>query len=140
MWAWYQEGDGHKRPDLRSGGYLERGRRGVRIEFEIDPQQVLLSDFTLWHHVLNYWYVARSEADDLAFERLVEAQGWGNPPPHPFPDPAIHGRVVRSWDRIFDIDFEDEYVTGPLDRKAIQATFWELRLDDVRDVTHFRAR
>lgn len=140
MWAWYQWGEGHTRPDLRFGGHLPRGQHGVRIEVEIEAEQTLLSDFTLWHHVLNYWYLPHSEADGAAFDRLVESKGLPNPLPKPFTDPALHDRVVRSWERLFDLSVVDEYVTGPAERKSIQATFWELRLEDVRAVTHFRAQ
>ena len=35
IWAWHQwEGVKRKKPDLRAGGHLGKGERGIRIEFE----------------------------------------------------------------------------------------------------------
>src|SRR5437016_2513700 len=69
VWGWYQwAGENRARPDLRASAHLPKGRRGVRIEFEIAGQLVLLSDFDLWHFPLNYWYLPASEQDDKAFE------------------------------------------------------------------------
>ena len=55
IWAWYQHQDiSKRRPDLRKSGHLPIGTAGVRIEFEKNYQQVLLSDFVLWHFPLSY--------------------------------------------------------------------------------------
>ena len=41
-------------------------------------------------------------------------------------------RVEKSWDRILDIEKEDnDYIYGLNSEKSIQATFWELRVDQV---------
>jgi hypothetical protein len=55
LWAWLQwQGCSKKRPDLRFSGHISPGGTGVLIEFHEDASQVLLSDFELWHYVLNY--------------------------------------------------------------------------------------
>ena len=57
LWGWYQWRDVTRRkPDLRSPGHLAPGTRGVRLACEIPDDQMLRSDFQLWHHALNYWY------------------------------------------------------------------------------------
>ena len=38
-------------------GHLPKGERGVRLELQVADDRVLLSDFDLWHYVLNYWYL-----------------------------------------------------------------------------------
>ena len=45
IWAWQQwEGVERKKPDLRAGGHLAKGERGIRIEFEqADDSALLLS-------------------------------------------------------------------------------------------------
>ncbi|MEO1087874.1 MAG: DUF3841 domain-containing protein, partial [Acidobacteriota bacterium] len=49
LWAWYQfDGIHRRRPDLRTSGFLPPGERGYRIEFTVDDDCVLLSDFELW--------------------------------------------------------------------------------------------
>jgi hypothetical protein len=53
IWAWYKYDVNRRRPDLRKSGYLEKGAKGVLIEFEASMDDVLLSDFIEWHMVLN---------------------------------------------------------------------------------------
>ncbi|WP_373747117.1 DUF3841 domain-containing protein [Neisseria dentiae] len=54
LWAWYHaHGCKHPKPDLRKRGYLEKGEKGVRIEFMIPASDALLSNFDGWHAVLN---------------------------------------------------------------------------------------
>lgn len=53
VWAWHTAHGKQKcKPDLRYGGFLPKGVYGVRIEFVIDKDLVLLSDFDAWHSVL----------------------------------------------------------------------------------------
>ena len=58
----------------------------------------------------------------------------------PLPVRAYHQRIENSWDRIFDLDWVDEEITHPFDKKSIQATFWQLHFDQIRDVQFFTAR
>lgn len=127
------------RPDLRSSGHFRKGTRGVRIEFEIPDDQVLLSDFESWHYVLNYWYLARSEAEDKAFDRYIALKGFDYFITRPLPEP-YHNQLVATWLRIFDLDWADDYVASPREQKSIQAVFWELRLDHVKNVDFFVSR
>lgn len=136
LWAWYQyRGPDRPRPDLRKRSHLPAGQRGVRIEFELADELVLLSDFELWHLVLNNWYLGESEADADAFDKLADQEGYPLPPDSPL------NQVVRdSWTRIFDLDWSDPYFVHDVQRRAIQATFWELPLQAVRKADFFTAR
>jgi len=75
IWAWYQWEGRRRKPDLRANGHLARGERGVRVELEVADGRVLLSDFDLWHYVLNYWYLPKSEKDGEAFEKKLTRLG-----------------------------------------------------------------
>jgi hypothetical protein len=76
LWAWYQwEGEKRRKPDLRAGGHLGKGENGIRIEFECCEEAALLSDFDLWHYVLNYWYLPMSGNEGEVFEAELAAQG-----------------------------------------------------------------
>jgi hypothetical protein len=136
LWAWYQwEGTHRPRPDLRSRSHMPAGQRAVRIEFELDDDRVLLSDFDLWHIVLNNWYIARSEAEYEAFEARLDAQE------DPLaPDAALQREIRDSWPRIFDLDWNDPYFAIDARHRPIQATFWELPLDAVRKADFFTGR
>lgn len=74
VWAWMQwENTKRPKPDLRARGHLPKCESGIRIEFECPDSFALLSDFDLWHFVLNYWYLPESEVEGDEFEaRLAE--------------------------------------------------------------------
>ena len=143
LWAWYQwDGATCRRPDLRCSGYMPKDERCVCIEFEVSDRLALLSDFDLWHYVLNYWYLPKSLKDDAAFESELSRHGLSCYRTKPLPDRAYHTRVVTSWSRIFDLDWADRArsIAHPKPEKCIQATLWELRREQVKDVRFFRAR
>ena len=141
LWAWYQwDGIERRKPDLRSSGHLPKGQRGVRIEFEQSDKGVLLSDFDLWHYVLNYWYLPRTIADGDAFETELSEHNLSFFKMKPLPVHAYHQRIEDSWNRIFDLDWVDEEISEPYDKKRIQATFWKLHFDQIKDVQVFTAR
>lgn len=141
LWACYQwDGEQHKKPDLRSSDHLPKGQKGVRIEFQINDHLVLLSDFDLWHFVLNYWYLPQSTANGELFEAKLAENGLSFFQSKPLPDPAFYEIITKSWERIFDIEWEEKDLTVPKVQKSIQATFWELRLKEVRRVDEFTSR
>ena len=141
LWAWYQwEGEQRRRPDLRSSGHLPRGEQGVRIEFEIDANLVLLSDFELWHYALNYWYLPTSSAEGDTFEMKLAEQGSSFYKTKPLPDPVFDKAIRESWERIFNVGWAEEDLAVPRAEKSIQAAFWGLPLESVRRVDEFTAR
>ncbi|MDE2697933.1 MAG: DUF3841 domain-containing protein [Gemmatimonadota bacterium] len=140
LWAWYQWEGKRRKPDLRRSAHLPKGQCGVRIEFEQSDKGVLLSDFELWHYVLNYWYLPRNVADGEAFEAELSEHNLSFFEMKPLPVRAYHQRIEDSWDRIFDLDWTEEEISDPFSKKSIQATFWRLHLDQIRDVHFFTAR
>ncbi len=135
IWAWAQwESHERVRPDLRAIRWWHpKGEKNVRIEFDCPTRDVLLSDYELWHHVLNNWYLASSESDSNCFD----AQ-WGHPSETEIlANPTLRKLIEESWVRIFDLEWEDSYCTSPCSKKSIQATLWSLELDWVLAVTPF---
>jgi hypothetical protein len=145
IWAWYQwEGKKRRMPDLRSGGHLDKGVRGVRLECELSDDRALLSDFELWHFVLNYGYLPESEEDDECFERVLKKNQLSDvraTHKKPLP-PKFHKILEKSWERIFDLEWisRNPSYFPTNENQAIQATFWELNLNEVIRVTEFVAR
>ncbi len=141
VWAWYQwESSKRKKPDLRSAGHLSRNEKGVRIEFSCHENEALLSDFELWHYVLNYWYLPESMAAEEKFDFEIEKQGMSYFKTKPLPVPRYHQEIVKSWNKIFELDWDEPGVTVPKNQKSIQATIWQLKLEQVRSYKHFRSR
>lgn len=111
---------------------------------EIDEDEVVLSDFDLWHFVMNGHYIADSEKDDEAFEASVAkkwqyARCWNADLPL-----RIRRRIEASWEKIFDFDCvwddEDWHGSSGRDKRDIQATFWSINIGMVRRVDEFSAR
>ncbi|AIF53533.1 DUF3841 domain-containing protein [Pelosinus sp. UFO1] len=143
VWAWYQwKNDKKKKPDLRSSALLRRGEKGVLIEFEIEQDSVLLSDFELWHFVLNYWYLPSSLQDMNQFEEALRKINLSFYRQKPLPNKDFHMKIVRSWEKIFDLDWVDDEqeITSTQNDKSIQATMWEVRLEQIRSVREFVAK
>ncbi len=139
LWAWYQaKNENEKRPDLRESGYLQRGKTGFRVEFEKDRSEVLLSDFELWHFVLNQSFLAKSMYKFDQFEkRLYRSFGTSNFSELPH---AVQNEIEESWEKIFDLNFQAKDIANPRANKQIQATFWELNMNEVIQVDRFTAR
>lgn len=141
VWAWSQyESARRAKPDLRSGGHLSKGAKGVRIEFECPDGLAVLSDFQLWHYVLSYWYLPETEEEGDRFEAELKERGLSFFVTKPLTHPDYHQRIVHSWERIFDLDWSEDGLAIPRSRKSIQATVWELTVDQVKNEKHFKAR
>ena len=110
----------------------------VRIEVEMGADNVLLSDFHLWHYCMCYWYLSASRADNRRFDKELRERELDYFKTKPLPDPVYHARIEQSWERILDLEWAGPDKAHPSNDKCIQAVFWELRLEQVREVTHFR--
>lgn len=130
LWAWHTFNWKHKKPDFRRAGLGASGEKNVCIEFEIPDSQVLLSDFYNWHFVLNNSWLDDSICEE-EFDKMHEWYDSLNPQKR-------ETIKKKSWQKIFD--------TTPVCTEwrengcYIQATFWELRKDMIRDVRYFVAR
>lgn len=130
IWAWFQYDNSIKRkPDLRNSCHLEKGTHGVRIEFEKNDNEVLLSDFNDWHCVLNYWpYIE----DDSYFNKILNDNNvkFGDVENY---TPEIHKMIQDTWQNIFDI-------TTNIENRSIQATIWNIKKEEIIKVDYFKAR
>lgn len=130
MWAWHTRAWKNKKPDLRNAGLGEKGKKSVCLELEIPDEEVLLSDFTAWHYVLNNMWFDDSEDED-EWKKLIL---W-----YDSLEVEERDRLRReSWQRIFDVSpaKTDWYSRG----EYVQATFWEIRKEMVKDIHYFTAR
>ena len=135
-WAWYAP-----KPDLRRIRHHvnnERGKPYVRIELSLPDERVLISHLDAWVHVINGWIVPYTYKESLKWMDWVDTFEGG-----PLPEGAKAMREA-TWPRIFERDLP---ARGREDRDGLessiwvedywQATFEELRMDDVQKVTHF---
>lgn len=130
LWAWHTRDWKHKKPDLRNIGLGCSGQKCVCIEFEIDDDKVLLSDYDNWHFVLNKWWLDDSTCDK-EWEKLHE---WYDKQPYD----VRNKLMVESWQKVFDIKpYENDWFAKG---RYVQATFWELKNEMIKEVRYFTAR
>lgn len=128
IWAWHTRGWWRSKPDLRT----ERWNCGpgnedyVLLTLDVPDDQVLLSDFDSWHMVLNCQPITRSEEEfDEMWEEL---DGMSTS------EKAAY--LSKNWERVFNITpTENDWISRG---SWIQATFWELRKEYIKEVKRFR--
>jgi hypothetical protein len=135
VWVWYQYGNGpRRRPDLRGIRHTWATGDMVMMECDIQVDQLLLSHFHAWHSVLGDWHLPISQQEYDAYKH--DCPDWRDA------NGDCPERRRQSWGRIFDIDCEDTppyegWFDEPFEKRIIQGTLWEIRLDQVRSVQRF---
>jgi hypothetical protein len=130
VWAWYQWEGARKKPDLRKerwgSGFC--GEKFVCLECDIPDHEVLLSDFGSWSIVLSNSLIYWTEEEYNKTEPVVDA----------LPEEEQKVMKYQNWsERLFDLTpLDNDWITRG---SSIQATFWELRLEQVREIRHFVA-
>lgn len=68
VWAWYQWEGVRKRPDMRTHRYGgKKGTPVVLLTIDVPNNMVLLSNFDMWHVVLNNGYLPLYDKDDIEY-------------------------------------------------------------------------
>lgn len=139
FWAYYWwSGAGRARPDLRS--YTLRSwaseNRHVLLELEVPEDEVLLSCYSGWHFVLNYWHMG-TPREVQCFEKAAKRQGLDFYRNKPLPDADLDAQLRKSWELIFDTPRCARRLELQPQHQCIQATFSTLRVDQVQRATIF---
>jgi hypothetical protein len=101
------------------------------LELSLDPKDVLLSDFDMWHVPLNYWFNAEDDEEEF-FENELKMAGLNIYEDKPLPEP-FHSRVQASWRNVFCLDHVNGY-THELRGKSIQGVFWKLSPESIKGI------
>ena len=91
---------------------------------QVENERVLLSDFDLWHYVLNYWYLPRSEKEGDAFENKLTRAGfsvYGCTHQKPLAHAKFRREVEGSWERIFDLSWTDPDNHSPESKRQVDS-------------------
>jgi len=136
LWAWY-----YPKPDLRDAHQAPRGVQGVRIEFSIPANRILLSDCFAWNVVLDRRHLPLSDEEETDWISRLPAK-WTSYPDLDYEelDPDLQRHVATSWERIFDFELLYSSSNWGDGAYSIQAVFEEIQLDDVIRVTPFVGR
>ena len=121
--------------DLRRYRYFyhHANERTVKIELGINLDKVLLSGYNDWENVLIRRFVAidgiEGEIEEEYWEKGAEAEGVIITVDRLYKEPW-ESQMRSSWERIFKVHENKN-------DRIIQASFEELRLEDVVKVTEF---
>jgi hypothetical protein len=130
IWAWYLLDGKPARIDLRKTEFNNYCGEHCALTIDVPDEQVLLSDEENWHFVLNnsYFSGATNEADYNASVSWFDA----------LPANEQCEEKRKSWSRIFEIPpFENDWHRQGC---YVQATFWELRKEQVITARRFIGR
>ena len=115
IWAWFLHNSKHF-VDLRMETKVNP-KETPCIELEIPDDKVLLSGYETWHYVLNNWYLPKDYWNSTVDPDKVYSQP----------------EIENSWQRCFSPEFLRH-------EPFIQATFFEMRLEWVKDVRFFGSK
>lgn len=147
IWAWYQHRGKKYRPDLRESGFLWKGLKGVRIEFIIECDKVLLSNFDLWMYAygsiklfIHEDETKEAEIWDAIDKELEQECGFLHEHPYYYYPPNIASKIEKSWEHMFDMNYLHWSFQHALYERTIQACLWEIPLENIVKVDTFTAR
>ena len=126
VWAWYRY-EGKEKPDIRKERWVNGhpGEEFACILLEVPDSEVLLSDYGLWHHVLNGWPITETEAESIRADEFLEKK--------PYEERRRY--LEKNWERVFKTGIQNNgWVRRGYD---LQATFWELKKEYVTGVKFF---
>lgn len=131
LWCWVQYNCHKSRkpkftPSVDIGG---KHKPEIFIEFEIPEDLLLQSNFLLWAaQGLNGWPIG----DCKLLEKEIEA--FGDIPFNDFPY-ELKQRISDTWKCIFNLNYRHrKYHTLSRRNTPIQATFWLLRKEWIKDI------
>jgi|GEM_PF-3643164 len=161
LWAWRAYDGEVARPDIENDD-IYIGCDDYMVRLDIPDDQVLVSDFNLWHNVLNFSYLPKNDEEARMIEehwktpyrsdiRTEDMLPWdakfsickaeimiatGDVEYAKFK--AMELAYGESWEQIFDSGYS---VEGYADENPrLQAVAWEFTLDQVCGLEHINRR
>ena len=131
LWAWYQYTSRKKPKPPVSPSILDSDQEeGVILEIEIPDNEVLLSDFGLWHVPLNGHPISDDKTLMRRFDAFRATHG-GSCDFEDYPEELQHDIMV-TWSVIFDLRTRlRQWIAKAMWNRSIQACFWQLKLEQV---------
>lgn len=116
VWCWVEK------PDLRRSAHLPKGTRGVCLEVDMPAENILLSEFILWHLVFNRAPIPLNKEEEGAYEESSHQEQL----------------FVETRGHVFNISHDWRFLVGKT--LTFQGTAWEIPMTQVRKTTPFIAR
>ena len=138
LWAWYQYNSAKSNKPPKSVNDVPEGVSAY-MEIEIPDKDVLLSEFSNWHAVLNECPLSNWKKIDKKTDKLDKEAG-RRLTFHEYPI-AIQKEIEDSWEAIFDLERRDKDVGRKhKSNRSIQATFWALKPENIVSVEFFEKK
>ena len=100
----------------------------------------MLSDFVLWHFPLSYKsIIAKNETEYHKFASKLTKLKLDKTEFEDLPL-NIQLEIENSWQRIFDMKYDNKFYTHPKDEKMIQACCWEIKREEIVKIDKFTAK
>lgn len=133
VWGWYRINGRNDFPDINEPMFKLHDNPGTEValfELEIPESRILLSDHTLWTYSAFSGTFLNSGKTEEEINNIEKAYSSLHDPEE------ILLETIKSWDNIFIINpmiKTDFYEQG----YDVQATFWEIRKEDIVSVTKY---
>lgn len=117
IWSWYKTYGKYEKPDLRQFSMYDNNYS--LIELSYNENEVLLSNFDLWHNVINNSYCAVTTIEEEE-SLYTESQKY-------FDELLFNSsqkQIEESWESIFNIEKEEN-------NSFIQACTWLIKPENV---------
>lgn len=155
FWAWEYSTRQNKRicqEVIKSQiNYCEENGGGVIITLNKPDNEVLLSDYELWHYPLNYWRIPQSEEDEKVWDKLIEQEDYNFYKHKPLTKNSE--MVTDTWSAalalvkhcsknhyVFNLSKKQLKVIGISKKQTqIQATFWSFKKEEIVDLEIIKA-
>ena len=127
VWAYQRWYGKRMKPDLRSVQWYWGGKhyKFCRLEIDIPDSEVLLSDEEAWGIILNNGLLGDTEEESNELDRIYDS----------LPPEKQKAMRDKNWERVFDLTpVNTEWMRRG---EIIQATFWELRKEQIRNAKMF---
>lgn len=145
FWGWAWSGDrNQKKIDLRTRKH-ENKPGHVILTLDKSDDDILLSEFGLWHHVLNYWPICVTSEQEIYWDEIVKNEIHNFYQHKPLKNHLLHEKISSSWNHIFRIKNKENYFHLNLEpeqlnylgideneKMVVQATFWNIRIDELK--------
>jgi Domain of unknown function (DUF3841) len=152
FWAWGWAGDlGKRQVDLRTRPYC-RNQANVLLTIEKKPEDILLSDFSLWHFVLNYWALYTSKKEEKIWDNICKDKSTNYYDNKPLSQPELKDSLEKTWELIFALEEKEDGFYFNIDKKiqkylevynkpqVVQATFWNINRDELKKVQYIKQK
>ena len=116
IWAWYKRNGTNDYPNLNE--LADKDNLQYLIKLDVPEKNVVLTDFSIWHAVLNNFPWIDADTDEEFDKKEKEFN-------------LLHG---EEYKKAKEKTWETMFVDPINDNKYVQATFWEMTKDMILDI------